>query len=184
MENFQKNGPKIGETVFTMFLFFKRDLTGREYTAQEIKLRKHVKPFPSYDYINTRRGFTITNHQKGIAKFRNKIRDVIATDSLISGYIRVEKNNKYIKITDEESPIITFGDDGVFRYLFFPEFDQYKNTLKKLIKNVTVVTPATQVMPMYNNINSPEKQKYEKRMQLYQNSSQRLTDTLRTQIGT
>lgn len=170
MENAKKfSGPRVGETVFTMFLFFKRDQYGREYTQEDIDNKRNRKPFPSYDYILTKQGFTITDHRKGIEKFKSKILKEVAKENIYSGYVRSEK---------DQVVLFTFGSDGKPRYIHFPEFDLQKNTLVRLIKNVTVVTPATQPMPLYNNINSPEKAKYYKRAELYKEKTAQYTGKL------
>lgn len=163
MENSSKNfrTTRIGETVFTLFLFFKRDAFGRDYTQVEIDAKKNVKPMPSFDYIETKQGYKITDHKKGLGKFRTRIYKEALAGNIYGGYVRAEK---------ESVVVFTFGRDGKERYIHFPEFTD-KGILKSLIKNVTVITTAEKTLPQYTNINSPEKQRYNERMEKYKTMS-------------
>lgn len=168
MEKFGSNyrDTKIGETVFTIFFYFVRDKFGREYTPDEIKNKKNIKPIPSFDFIETNAKFKIYNHQKALVKFRNRINTEVEKKNLYGGFVRTEK------FYDDENKLATiynFGRDGKERYIHFPTFDS-RNILIGITKNVLLSTPATKTLPIYSNINSPQKQKYEERAIKYRES--------------
>lgn len=182
MEKTKKSGPELGKTIFTICYYFKFDPQGREYTISEINQKKHRRYWPSFDYIETRQGFKITDHRRALITFIKSINEQAKDGNIFSGYVKAER---------EQKVIFNFAADGKPRYIHFPEFIQ-KGTgtiLNKLILNVTVVTPAVKPLPLYNGINSPEKAKYYQRAELYREMSSnykpaRLSDKLRAQIGT
>lgn len=157
---------RVGETIFTLFIFFKRDKNGREFTQWEIDNKKNVKPFPSFDYIETKGGRKITDHKGGLRKFRTKINEEVLKNNVFGGYVRCER---------EKIILYNFGSNGVERPEHYAEFkvDSFGSTLTHTYKAKTVSSPAEKPLPQFNNINSPEREKFYKRAELYKQQSEK-----------
>jgi hypothetical protein len=59
---------KNTETKFKAVIYWKRNKSGQTFTHDEIKNKRNRVYLPSHDYVQSKDGLTITNHQQALKK--------------------------------------------------------------------------------------------------------------------
>ena len=173
MENETKMKGRKATFMLVVFFIRKAKKPGQDegdlYSIAEIEAKENRKQFDSYDTHPGKMGVMIRNEQIGYTKLLNFIEKI--KGNCYSGYMLAVKADK---------KLFTYGKDGIKKHLSFPEFSRPDSKTKEVIcigcENTTPVqAPATkkEFIPLYSNKNSPEKDKFYKRVELYEQSTKK-----------